>query len=331
MSRPAIVCATNRIEQAKLFAQAWRPIIETHDADAIFMHDDIDMKAAEELANETGFIVLNHETASKTLDVPWIVPQQTSACKSFAIFWAYHNGNDPIYVLDDDCLPAKDTDPLWVHTETLNDTARCWTFEPIVNDIARGTPYLPEKPIALSVGLWLRNGDFDAIESLRRGDKAYSLVDEFVPFGAMFPMSGMNVCFKRDIAPLMYFGLQGPQWGVDRFDDIWCGWIAKRILDHLELATWCGEPYIIHDKASDPFVNIVKEAPGYKMNNDFFMFMRNLDIKGATPIKCMKYVGEQIVYWGKQTAGYWEDYGKAIQCWCEAFLAQAQSKGEKAA
>ena len=78
----------------------------------------------------------------------------------------------------------------------------------------------------------------------------------------LFPMSGMNLAFRRDVACLMYFAPMGLDQPFARFDDIWCGLLAQRICRHLDYSIVAGRPHVDHRRASDPFRNLVKEAPG---------------------------------------------------------------------
>jgi len=49
----------------------------------------------------------------------------------------------------------------------------------------------------------------------------------------------------------------GQPWG--RYDDMWAGWASKVVADHLGLGSKSGHPYIKHNKASNPFTNLMKE------------------------------------------------------------------------
>jgi len=253
-------------------------------------------------------------------DKAWIIPSKTSACKSFAIYKAWQAGCDPIMVLDDDCLPGDG----WIeeHKNILQKTAYNSVVQTIWDARPRGMPHLPPEPIGLSHGLWLENPDIDAITqlggSVLNGDGFPNMT---IPKGCLFPMSGMNLAFRREIAPLMYFGLQGPDWGVDRFDDIWCGFLAKKVLDYCGYAVWSGTPYVRHIKASDPFVNIVKEAPGYKMNVELYQWAMMHTTTGEGLKETFETLAHSLETWGRLYGnnGYWKEYAKAIQTWLTLF------------
>lgn len=73
----------------------------------------------------------------------------------------------------------------------------------------------------------------------------------------------MNLAFDRElIGPALYFGLMGEGQPIGRYDDMWAGWCAKVICDHLGVGCKTGLPYVWHSKASNPFVNLKKEYKG---------------------------------------------------------------------
>lgn len=199
----------------------------------------------------------------------WIIPRQTSAIKSYGFYKAWQEGFDIIACLDDDCYPE---DLNWEkrHIQVL--TSKCHpASEPIFNTTfglyPRGFPFgarTNEREIVLNVGGWTENPDIDARTELSDGlPKDWWCSDAIVPYGVYFPMCGMNIAFKREIAPIMYFGLQGKNYKYDRYDDIWCGLFAKSIIDGMGKAVHIGSPLIRHSRASNPVENFKKEEKGY--------------------------------------------------------------------
>merc|ERR1719162_1456123 len=73
----------------------------------------------------------------------------------------------------------------------------------------------------------------------------------------------MNVAFDRKlIGPSMMQGLMGDGQPWARYDDMFSGWASKSVADHLGIGIKSGMPYIRHNKASNPFVNLKKEYLG---------------------------------------------------------------------
>ena len=341
MSNPAVCIASCRKEHFADWLSAWREEFQANSVQVFAMcdaqHQDTIMPP--ELPDWVHS--WDHQDVKNLLqDKAWIIPTQTGACKSFAILNAYLAGCDPILVLDDDCLPIAKNNSGWVagHVIKLNGFVSPYVYNTSPGIRPRGTPYLPNVRVVLNHGLWEENPDIDAITSLSPPPHAYIRyqIDAPVPFGSLFPMCGMNIAFSREIAPLMYFGLQGPSWGVDRFDDIWCGFLVKKALDYVGLACTSGSPVIRHVRASDPLKSIVKEAPGYAMNIKFYTWVMNHQIgtginrflapwdrkdeapQPQTARAVLEAMATDMYQWANG-GEYFRNYGKAILAWLDLF------------
>ena len=95
-------------------------------------------------------------------------------------------------------------------------------------------------------------------------------------------MCGMNLAFDRLlIGPAMWFGLMGSGQPLGRYDDMWAGWCAKVVCDHLGLGVKTGKPYVWHSKASDPLVNLEKEFKGIMWQEQMVEFFRSVRLPEA--------------------------------------------------
>ena len=103
----------------------------------------------------------------------------------------------------------------------------------------------------------------------------------------------MNLCFSRRAIPLMYFPLMG-QGQPDAL-----GWSFS-----------VGEPFVRHARASDPFVNLVKEAPGIKANETFWE-----DIDAAPARIWTDAVGTLSEYCLGRLGWHMQQLGKALAAW----------------
>jgi hypothetical protein len=92
------------------------------------------------------------------------------------------------------------------------------------------------------------------------------------------------------------------------------GVIVKKIADRLGLAITMGRPYINHSKASDPLVNLVKEAPGIKFHENFWETIHNIKLIGHTVQDCMWEVGHGLCQ-SEDEFGYAPKLGEAIKIW----------------
>lgn len=264
-------------------------------------------------------------------DRSWIIPRRSDTVRSFGYWWAWKQGTyDLICTLDDDCYPEKGYDR-WdeVHRSLLTRTK--W-FNTLNNVRPRGTPYknLGRRPVYVNHGLWTNVLDYDAPQQLVDPiPEEFSNDNRIVPHGSYFSLCGMNVMWRREATPLMYHMLMGQmrtdsgltKLGIDRFGDIWCGIVMKRIADHLGWAVSSGIPYIHHDRASDPFKNLVKEAAGIGLNEHFWEHVDAIPLVGTDPAECYRQVGVEISSWAwdDEWEGYWKMLGRAMVQWAELF------------
>jgi len=71
-----------------------------------------------------------------------------------------------------------------------------------------------------------------------------------VPAGTFFFLYSINVAFDCKLIGLaMMQGLMGDGQPLIRYDNMFLGWAAKLIVDHLGIGIKSGMPYIWHDKA----------------------------------------------------------------------------------
>jgi hypothetical protein len=163
---------------------------------------------------------------------------------------------------------------------------------------------LGELPVSLNMGVWSTIPDRDAVHELTnyspegyyhawKPRKAIYRHTRVMSPAQYWPMCGMNIAFRREIAPLMYFPRMGEGSPFRRFDDIWCGVIAQKCLAHLGLACSVGRPIISHTKASRALDNLVKESPGIRANEEFWRAIDAIKLEATdnTPLRCMDRIG----------------------------------------
>jgi reversibly glycosylated polypeptide / UDP-arabinopyranose mutase len=121
---------------------------------------------------------------------------------------------------------------------------------------------------------------------------------------------------------LAYFPLMGQDQPYSRFDDIWFGIIFKKIIDHLGWNVSVGEPFVSHQKASNVFTNLKKEAPGIETNEIFWEFIDSIKLGDTkTPIDCMIEIGSSLETGMHRSdlSEYMSKLGKAILAWTSLF------------
>lgn len=250
-------------------------------------------------------------------DDSWIISRKDSAIRSYGFLKAYEAGADYIFTLDDDCFPIKNNF-FEHHIKNLEKTQK-WTTS-IPDQRTRGVPYKNLgilENVMFSVGLWEGVPDYDSVQTLSGCfDSIVLPKSRVIPSGQYFPFCGMNFCFKKQVTPICLFALMGEASPYKRFDDIWFGIICKKICDHLRYHIVCGEPYVNHSRASDVFVNLVKEAPGIKFNEEFWKIIDEIKIKENSPKLCMKEIGVSLQ---NNNDDYLKKYGKSIEIWADLF------------
>jgi reversibly glycosylated polypeptide/UDP-arabinopyranose mutase len=286
----------------------------------------------------------------------WIIPRRSDTVRSFGYWYAWNQGYDYLMTLDDDCYPAKGYESLDnVHKSLLTRTK--W-FNTLNNVRPRGVPYFNtgKRDVHVNHGIWEGVLDYDAPQQLVDPvPETYTHDNRIVPHGAYHPFCGMNVMWRREAIPLSYHLLMGqmlpeatnfghpagwikPNTDVfpvialdklpfDRFGDIWCGIIQKKICDHLGWVVSTGTPYIHHDRASNPFANLRKEANGIEVNEWFWQKIDAIELNPVKPenwvspaADCYKVIGENVKSFGGEHSLYWQKLGDAMITWSELFL-----------
>jgi reversibly glycosylated polypeptide / UDP-arabinopyranose mutase len=260
----------------------------------------------------------------------WIISQQDSACRCFGFLVAWWHGFDRVVTLDDDCYPHGPRMAVsFCDQHNLANICHTKWVSSVPGARVRGLPYKNHgqlENIVANVGLWTGHPDLDAVQSLtllaQHARPTYPLPQNWiVPHGQFVPVCGMNLCIERRALPLFYFPLQGKDQPYRRFDDIWAGIVAKHCMDALGWHLSVGEPFVEHRKASDPFVNLVKEAPGIGANETFWQTIAGINIdrdecdqEGA--LGAMATVATRL---DSRHAPYLAVLGNAIDRWVKLF------------
>jgi reversibly glycosylated polypeptide/UDP-arabinopyranose mutase len=279
----------------------------------------------------------------------WIIPRRSDCVRSFGYLQAYKSGAPYIITLDDDCLVENPFEFINKHIEKLESEviSQRWQTSLILPQgqpfFTRGIPYLNQAQkmkVAINHGLWNETLDFDAAEQLvqaRRGVSRIEISPENYRFSHFdrsyyFPMCGMNLSWRREVTPAMYFLLMGSMWDevsqtpqklpFDRFGDIWCGIIVKKICDHLNFAVTNGEPIVQHTRASNPFTNLAKEAPALDINEKFWQAVDETRMLGSSFSECYKEIATTLMF-NKEPFNshekYFEELRAAMVIWLNYF------------
>ena len=312
------VVPTNRPESLLEFLAAWKP----SPWDRIVVIEDAPEQTID--PPDPSVEVFAWRDIDAALPDPSIISRGDSGIRAFGFWRAWQLGAETIFTLDDDCYPSSD-DLVAGHLRNLHETPAWQSSVPGLR--VRGLPYRNfggPLHVDVSVGLWVGHPDLDAVQALANpaaeaGGSLVSAIDSRVmPSEQYFPMSGMNVAVRREAACLMYYPPMGKGSPYGRFDDIWCGLVVQRICRHLRHSIVCGRPVVEHRRASDPFVNLVREAPGIGANEEIWERIDSVDLRADTPLACMRDLGTELEARANGD-GYVERWGRAIRSWCELF------------
>lgn len=316
------------------FLKAWPSFEDQFDTIYVIL-DKPNTKGFNDNLTWTNIKIVPHDYINRTLGKnSWIIPRNDSAIRSFGYWLAWKAGHSKIFTLDNDCSPAiiyKSNTDYWVedHLEILNKkVSNKWHYTGTsIHPRTRGLPYdafeQTLEPVMLSHGVWELNPDIDSIQSFTSEWQPLSFFFEetAVPKNHYFPMCGMNLAWNKEITPLLYFGLQGPKYPYSRFDDIWAGLFAKKILDHLGMRVITGGACVRHERQSNKYENLIKEAPGIKVNEELWKRIDAVKIPEThkTPVTAYKYLITHVNFKGLPNQEYWKELVKATLLWLELF------------
>lgn len=272
----------------------------------------------------------------------WIIPRNSDTVRSFAYWYAWSLGYKYILTLDDDCYPEYTHAAQFIneHLKFLNGRSK-W-MSTLNSAKPRGLPYYNvglRDDVIVNHGLWTNVLDYDAPTQLANPvQENFDYSNRLVPRGTYFPMCGMNVMWKGGYTPLMYHLLMGKMINraagnlqrlpFDRFGDIWCGILMKKCADLLTKVVSTGTPYIRHERASNPFTNLIKEANGIEVNEKFWEIVDNVEL----PFSVHSADSPSAVYQSlaaelkktlpkafPQYSEYFEDLTDAMSLWSKKF------------
>lgn len=336
-SDTALVIPSIRQDSFERFLNEWTPTGLFDRVDLILMEDN--PKKTFKMDLENGPLEAGHHAHLCWEDIDqktWahIIPRRSDTVRSFGYWYAYDQGYDYLMTLDDDCYPNPDYPNIdEIHKSMLTRTR--W-FNTLNNVRPRGVPYynLGERKVYVNHGLWTGILDYDAPQQLVNPvPEVYTHDNRIIPRGAYHPFCGMNAMWRREVMVLSYHLLMGQavksntselltieKLPFDRFGDIWCGIIQKKICDSMDFPISTGTPYIHHDRASSPFTNLRKEANGIEVNEWFWDRIDRVPMQHHwTAAERYKVVGSAVRAIDGEHQEYWKSLGNAMITWAELF------------
>jgi hypothetical protein len=234
------------------------------------------------------------------------MPRRNGACRDFGFYLAWRESadDDIIIAIDDDCM-VEDADFAEQVKCRLSDsvtrvTVSCGRHLNILelysnldhaNLFPRGFPYSQRAghtrcrfegqisgEVAFNVGLWTGVFDINAVDKIDAPTYCYptaTLLHEnvVVPRNTLVAVCSMNMQFRRRLIPAvfqlpMHVEIM-PGWVIDRFGDIWGGFILKTLMDIRGDRMSVGGPMIRHVKDGSYVRNIWQEHLCHLVNDEF--------------------------------------------------------------
>lgn len=242
-------------------------------------------------------------------DLDFCIPRKTGACMAFGFYLAWRDAEDDeiIITFGDDCeivdreFPQKVRAALSnAHRPRISGSSASFNildaYEGIDDDLfPRGFPYSergsyrrwePEQggadDSAFNVGLWTGAFDVNAVDKINGPQWEYPAArlrhwSVIVPPGPLLCVCSMNMHFRRFLVPAAYqlpMHIPAlPHWVVDRYGDIWGGYILRRLMAIGGHNMSVGEPRIQHNKVPSYEHNIWQEHIGHMINDEFIALL----------------------------------------------------------
>lgn len=272
----AIVIPTIRPESWKRFVEIWSPLFDKHRVDLVTVFDG-DKPTIIHSKYIGGMVSTDDEYpdyfSSEMRGYEDCITIKNGAVRNlgFAFVATHLPDVEIIYTLDDDVKPIGD--PIQDHIDILSKHVPV-SWLSTASEYMRGFPYLirNEAEVVLSHGVWENVPDLDAPTQLVTGAHRTGL--EYpkmpVPKGIYFPMCIMNVAFKRKMLPYMYMAPPAPEMNIGRTDDIYCGILAKRVIDEKGWAAVTGYAKVWHERESNVYKNLNVEAKTIELMETFW-------------------------------------------------------------
>ena len=284
-------------------------------------------------------------------DVAFAIPYQSVRRRNFGYLRALELGSGVIITIDDDNLPQGD----WLgdHLKAfIQGSAMPTVFSPnkIINPCEmlscnhtpvymRGYPiseiyrdefiesFSNDRTVVLNMGLWTNKPDVDSYTNIMFPDlisHGLALKERYAckPFH-FIPINTQNTALLKEVMPAFYLLFQDTpiyEHKIDRFDDIWSGYILQQIAFCKGDTVSFGIPLTNHERnVHDLNKDLKIEFPGIALNRNMLDYIMSIDVNG-TYLECYKQMidGLENRIKGKYTEVidiYFQRMFKAMKIW----------------
>jgi hypothetical protein len=291
-------------------------------------------------------------------------PRRNGACRDFGFYVAWRESDDDeiVVALDDDCVVEDGDFAARVERSLAGGAGWCARGEGSMLNILdlyrgvdggrifpRGFPYsmrggyqgwsfdpCPPQPAAFNLGLWRGVFDVNAIDKLKLerwvfDDAELRVEGAAVPPGVLVSACSMNMHFRRSLIPAVFQLPMHvhvlPDWVVDRYGDIWGGFILKTLMDLRGDRMSVGGPMIRHVKEDAFQRNIWQEHVCHLLNDEFIALLGSAaqDVRPGTYLEMMLALREELARRSHACSPllrtYMEHLDGSLRDWLEALAA----------
>lgn len=260
MKNIAVVVPSHKQELTDLFLSNWKGLFEKHNVEFILVNDSADVPFVE------------HDDV-KTYIPSDLISNKCAGVRQLGFLYIAKNLPNIEYILTFDTDTAPVGDPIQDHIDQLNRKVPISWMSTAHDVFLRGFPYAvrEEAPVMLSHGVWDGVPDYDApTQLLISKEFKPNYYRGVIPKGIFFPMCGMNLGFRREALPYIYFAPVGQYKGAERFDDIFAGLEVVKGFAERGWGIVSGYARIMHLRASNVFTSLEKEAVGIRKNEEYW-------------------------------------------------------------
>lgn len=291
------------------------------------------------------------------------IPHGNGACRDFGLWVAWKEGepDEVVVALDDDCI-VRDEDFVEQVDAALSEAARpvatvngthlnCLDLYADIEPglFPRGFPYSARPGYercsfetecraapSFNLGLWQNVFDINALDKLAgppyvHPEARLRMPSATVDSGRLVSVCSMNMHCRREVLPALYQLPMAvevlPGLPIDRYGDIWGGFILKTLMDLRGDVLAFGGPLIFHSKEGDHLRNIRQEHLAHLVNDEFLALLESItgDIRSGPNRSYVDMLGEVHDGLAKRQekassilAAYLQHLTPALRAWVEA-------------
>lgn len=281
------------------------------------------------------------------------IPFNSFSRRNIGDLYAYENGFSKIIRIDDDNFPCSE-DFIGCHSIVSRENQ----YEIISSDSGwfnvceelldrdsvpfypRGFPYSKrwkdaqirrekkEVTVLLNAGLWLGDPDVDAITRLA---KPIDAIEYKKTYGNNFvldietwcPINTQNTAYSREIIPAAFIS---PYAG--RYDDIWSGYLLRKIMDHLGDYVAYGLPLLKQKRNKhNLWKDLELEMNGNQFTDHLIDCLKNLDLSENDYLSCYYELAEKLNQTITENREVFTKLTEGMKIWVEA-ISKVQSEKE---